>query len=688
MIKTTRAVKIIDKLTFFFIIIFLLSLTNSIFANQVGYYLALLLLLFKFAVTKKNPFQKSGLEAAFLWYLSAEIISAALSDSTGLAIHNLLKYALLVPVVYTTMSVIPNIDRAKTYFKVYIAAALVTVVIYLVYAYKYYIFNLYSIEQSGPSLFQYPITASEITSFTVLFFFAFLVNEKVSFKYRIFLLFGFSISLLALFSTYKRTGWMGAAFGILLILIIKKQWKILIPLAALGIAGMLMQKNISRVEIFGFENDKPVKQTEFKTEGRAYNILPADSIFYVSDFEHGLSAFKDSTEINNYKLPSPIVKFNKLNNGLYLAQLVDTRFLLLKKNGDNFIQQKEFSSPGFTTDFKIYNNLIYVLDSDSGLTVFNLSDSANKPLRFKELSRSTKFYVDSNYIVSFSPPQNISVYLLKDFIPSKKIMDYKNKTDIDFIYYKDLKLFISDNDGLGLYQVENNNLKLLDKNKKIKKLYNWSFSKNKLFASGINGELYNFKYPIGDKIIIQSKFVLGFGPKSIVYGNNKLYTTYVKRSRLLSIFDPYLPSNTVRFKLWAAGWKMFLDRPLFGVGDIDLQKLYKKYKNYYDKEIQGHMHNNFVHVLVILGLFGLVAVVYLFIKLLLIEIKIYRETKGIKFVSSYALGALASFTAFLIAGLTEWNFGDHEIITLVWFTFGINVALYKLSKQNKEVTTE
>ena len=684
----TKSVKIIDKLIFIFVIIFLLSLTNSIFANQLGYYLALLLLLIKFAVTKENPFKKSGLEAAFIWYLTAEIISTVLSDSPGASFHNLLKHALLIPVVYTTIAVIPNIERAKTVFKVYIGAALVTVIIYLIYAYKYYIFNLYSIEQSGPSLFQYPITASEITSFTVLFFFAFLVNEKVSFKNRIFLLLGFSISLLALFSTYKRTGWMGAAFGILIILIVKKQWKILIPLVVLGIAGILMQKNISRVKIFGFENNKLIKQIEFKTDGRAYNVLPEDSLFYISDFENGLSIFKESTETNNVEFTSPIVRFNKLNNKLYLAQLVDTRFILMKKDENRFNKVKEFVSPGFTTDYKIYNNQLYILDSDSGLTVFNLFDSVNSSQRFKELSHSAKFYIDSNYIVSYSPPQKISVYSLNKFTPLKKTIDFKNKTDIDFIYYKNGKLFISDKDGLSLYTLENNKLKLLDRKMNISKLYNWTYSQEKLFASSLNGDIYNFEYPVKDKIIIKSKNTFDFTPTSISFSNNRLYTTFVKRSRLLSIFDPYLPSNAVRFKLWAAGWKMFLDHPLFGVGDIDLQKLYKKYKNYYDKEIQGHMHNNFIHVLVILGLFGFLAVIYLFVKLLLIQIMIYKETKGESFVSSYALGALASVCAFIVAGLTEMNFGDHEIITLVWFTFGLNVALYKLSKQNKEVSTE
>ena len=279
MSEKTKVVKIVDRVIFVFIIIFLLSLTNSIFVNQIGYYIALLLLLFKFVITKENPFQKSGLEAAFIWYLSAEIISTVLSNSQALSFHNLLKHALLIPIVFTTISVIPNIDRAKTYFKIYIGAALVTVVIYLIYSYKHYIYNLYSIEQSGPSLFQYPITASEITSFTVLFLFAFLVNEKTTLKNKIFLLIGVSISLLALFATYKRTGWMGTAFGIFMILIIKKQWKILIPVIVLGIAALFMQKNISQVRIYNY-NEGQLKLIEsFDTDGIAYNILPDDSVF-------------------------------------------------------------------------------------------------------------------------------------------------------------------------------------------------------------------------------------------------------------------------------------------------------------------------------------------------------------------------------------------------------------------------
>jgi hypothetical protein len=111
----------------------------------------------------------------------------------------------------------------------------------------------------------------------------------------------------------------------------------------------------------------------------------------------------------------------------------------------------------------------------------------------------------------------------------------------------------------------------VDKNSSLGKLFHWDQNDNKLFAADLNGNFYELKYPAGNKIEIISKENLGFNPQSITYKDGKLYTSFVKRSRLLSIFDPYHPSNTVRFELWKAGWKMFKDHPVFGVGDIDLQ---------------------------------------------------------------------------------------------------------------------
>lgn len=88
--KKSNILKIIDSAIFIFIIIFLLSLSNSIFVNQLGYYGALILILIKAAVTKQNQFSKTGLEFAFIWYILAEILSTIFSKESGASFHNLL----------------------------------------------------------------------------------------------------------------------------------------------------------------------------------------------------------------------------------------------------------------------------------------------------------------------------------------------------------------------------------------------------------------------------------------------------------------------------------------------------------------------------------------------------------------------------------------------------------------------
>ncbi len=184
--QKSLTVKILDGAIYFFMVIFLISLTNSIFANQVGYFLALLLILIRYFITKENQFEKTGLEPALAWYLVAEILSAIFSHEQGAAFHNVLKRALMIPLIYIAIAASTDFNRSKKYFKIYIGASLITVLIYIYFSYKFYINNLYGIEQSGPSLFQYPITAAEILSFTVVFLFAFFINEKTSLRNKIF----------------------------------------------------------------------------------------------------------------------------------------------------------------------------------------------------------------------------------------------------------------------------------------------------------------------------------------------------------------------------------------------------------------------------------------------------------------------------------------------------------------------
>ncbi len=685
--KKSSAITFLDYSIFFFIVVFLLSISNSIFVNQLGYYGALILILVKAAVTKENRFSKTGLEFALLWYITALILSTIFSSEFSASFHNLLKRILLIPIIFTIIASVKNFNDAKKIFLIYIAGTLVTVLIYLYFSFQYYIQDLYSVHESGPSIFQYPITASEIISFTVIFLFAFLVNEKTSLRNKLFLFIGFSLSLLALFSTYKRTGWMGAAFGILVILIVKKQWKIILPGAALIVLFLLTQKNISEVITYSVnQNDIKLKYS-FATNGKAYNVNQLGSEIVVSDYDNGLLIYKDSNLVSQIKLPYAVKDFNNWKDNYYVASLADTRFVLMDFVSGNLKPLKEFYSPGYTASQASANGFFYVLDKDSGLSIFTNPNELTSVIRYPQFVDYIFLFADTTKLFLCNPDSGFVAYQLKNGLPSDKPIFYK-KEKFSFIFYSTPYLFLENKYGLNIYKIHSSGLQKIITFEEIKGINQITADGNRFAVSTSNNSFYILEENDAVEFVISLKKNFDYQPTSLKLTEDQILTTRVesKQSRLLGMFDPYHQSNFTRLALWQAGIKIFLDHPAFGVGDIDLANYYKQYKKPYHKEIQGHLHNNFFHVLATLGMFGLLAVVFLFIKIILIDWKIFKQLKNIPFASSYSLGALAAFCGFLVSGLTELNFWDHEITTLIWFTFGLNVAFLRSAKPEKDTS--
>ncbi|MEK6553384.1 MAG: O-antigen ligase family protein, partial [Bacteroidota bacterium] len=383
-----------------------------------------------------------------------------------------------------------------------------------------------------------------------------------------------------------------------------------------------------------------------------------------------MTKFKGNQVLGKYDLGSPVVDFRKWYENYYVANLIDTRFVLMNKDANNKLNRvDEFITPGFTRGWSVSNGFIYVIDSDSGITVFRNPVDLQDRIRFTKgvVVDNEKIFVDSSFVILFSKSKELTVYSLKNSLPDKLIITNKFPDRSDLIFYKDSKLIIAEDNRLKLYSIESDKIVTTDVNEKISGAISAIESENKLFISTTKKDIVELELPLRNKLTVKSSFNLGFVPKSIAYVNGSLFVSQVKRSRLLSAVDLYIPSNFSRLALWSAGWLIFKDHPVFGVGDIDLAELYKQYKRNSDKEIQGHLHNNYIHLLVTLGIFGFTAVMFLLLRIFIIHIKNYSALKGQQFAASYALGAASSFVAFLVAGLTEWNFGDHEIITMIWF---------------------
>ncbi len=151
------------------------------------------------------------------------------------------------------------------------------------------------------------------------------------------------------------------------------------------------------------------------------------------------------------------------------------------------------------------------------------------------------------------------------------------------------------------------------------------------------------------------------------------------KDRLASVADPRHPNNVERTYMWQAGMRMIQDRPLTGYGDIDLGALYERYRPAEAVERSGHLHNNVIMLGAILGIPGLLIVLALFVRIFLVEWKVLRSLPGDEWLlRGTALGCIAAFIGFQVNGLFEWNFGDSEIVMLLWLTAGLVLAADKI----------
>jgi O-antigen ligase len=163
------------------------------------------------------------------------------------------------------------------------------------------------------------------------------------------------------------------------------------------------------------------------------------------------------------------------------------------------------------------------------------------------------------------------------------------------------------------------------------------------------------------------------------------------RARAASVFDARSPWSVERIHLWEAGWKMFRERPITGVGLQDLRPWVERYRSPQAHEPpQGHMHDVYLQVAVTMGLVGLAAFAWLLAGLFrtaaggLGEDLRAREWSGSQLVPgrvetdrfglALRVGAVAALIGFFTAGLFEWNFGDEELIDLLFVLIGMAFA--------------
>jgi len=184
--------------------------------------------------------------------------------------------------------------------------------------------------------------------------------------------------------------------------------------------------------------------------------------------------------------------------------------------------------------------------------------------------------------------------------------------------------------------------------------------------------LFALLFLMGKKIIAIIMILMITVTVFVVIRNSPNSEMSQRIKSMVELRNPY-NNNMDRIILWNNSLKMIKAHPLKGIGLNNFKKTYCIYAGPEDKP-QCHSHSNFLQVAIEAGLLGLGVFLWVIIIIFKALYRIYRTTND-TFLKAVVLGTLAAMVSFIIGGLTEYNYGDSEVLMLLYFLLGLSFAI-------------
>ena len=145
------------------------------------------------------------------------------------------------------------------------------------------------------------------------------------------------------------------------------------------------------------------------------------------------------------------------------------------------------------------------------------------------------------------------------------------------------------------------------------------------------------------------------------------------RQRVKSMVNPQDRTAMERIYMWRSGVKMFMDKTLLGFGPGRVKDNYARHASPdANQNSPSHLHNNMVHLAAERGILALVAWIWAWIGYFVLVVQRIRDTRDAPFGTRFRMvGGLAVAAGFLSAGMFEYNFGDSEVVMLMFMAIAL-----------------
>lgn len=155
------------------------------------------------------------------------------------------------------------------------------------------------------------------------------------------------------------------------------------------------------------------------------------------------------------------------------------------------------------------------------------------------------------------------------------------------------------------------------------------------------------------------------------------------QNRIRSLWNLQDVTIQERLSMWRSGLHMTRDHPWTGVGMGSMRQMYQRYREAQSpiapERRLSHLHNNAVQIAAERGVIGLACWAAIWVAFFYQAWQVYRGlSPPLSQSSALVVGSLASVAGFLVAGGFEHNFGDSEVVTLVYFLMALPFVIRRV----------
>jgi hypothetical protein len=155
----------------------------------------------------------------------------------------------------------------------------------------------------------------------------------------------------------------------------------------------------------------------------------------------------------------------------------------------------------------------------------------------------------------------------------------------------------------------------------------------------------------------------------------------LKEKRSIGFFDASDQSTSWRQTVWREGFDLLISKPrhlLVGVGQDSIKAYWREW-GLFDNGRQpvGHMHSNLLQLALERGVPALVAWLILIGVYARMLWQLQRRATD-DFQRGLMLGALGGLAGFFASGLVHYNWGDSEVVTVLYFIMGLTLVVERL----------